>query len=164
MDISDSTALTISGAVKTKMFNENNVSFDKMVGLGSDGASVMTGKVGGVSALLKKENPRLVNIHCIAHRLALCTAQAAVKVEYLTKYTEILTSISHYFKYSAVRTARIKEIQTVLDSPQLKYKEVFHVRWFSFYASLSAIYRTWSALVVYFEGQNYSKDSKAKGM
>ncbi|KAG1674502.1 Zinc finger protein 862 [Nymphon striatum] len=49
----------------------------KVVGLGSNGAAVMTGKGKGVTGLLLNQNPLMINIHCIAHRLALVTEQAA---------------------------------------------------------------------------------------
>ena len=50
---------------------------------GSDGASVMTGVRSGISTRLKADNPYIVNIHCVAHRLALAAAQASDKVRYL---------------------------------------------------------------------------------
>lgn len=53
-----------AGGVETK----------KQVGFGSDGAAVITGKTNGVAVRLKKVNPFLISIHCMAHRLALCTS------------------------------------------------------------------------------------------
>ena len=39
-----------------------------------DGAAVSTGTTKGVAARLKQLNPRLINFHCVCHRLALaCT-------------------------------------------------------------------------------------------
>lgn len=43
----------------------------KLTGLLTDGLSVMVGKRSGVATRLKEENPLLINIHCICHRLAL---------------------------------------------------------------------------------------------
>ena len=40
-----------------------------MVALGTDGAAVMVGEVGGVFALLKHDIPHVIKVHCIAHRL-----------------------------------------------------------------------------------------------
>ena len=48
-----------------------DVSF--IVGFGSDGASVMTGKHNGVGAKLKRDVGHVFAIHCVAHRLALAT-------------------------------------------------------------------------------------------
>ena len=49
----------------------------KVMGFGSDGAAVMVGRVSGVSTRLKVHNPVMINIHCVAHRLALAAAQAS---------------------------------------------------------------------------------------
>ncbi|CAI5535877.1 unnamed protein product [Closterium sp. Naga37s-1] len=45
-----------------------DMSMDKLVGVSTDGASVMTGSKNGVVALLRKRCPWLVAIHCVAHR------------------------------------------------------------------------------------------------
>lgn len=65
------------------------VSLHKVMSFGSDGASIMTGRVGGVSTLLKKENPFMINIHCMAHRLALCSSQATSNVATMEKYRQL---------------------------------------------------------------------------
>ena len=41
----------------------------KLVGFGCDGASVMVGKKGGVSAFLTQLQPSCITVHCFAHRL-----------------------------------------------------------------------------------------------
>ena len=122
----------------------------KVFGLGSDGASVMTGHKGGVRALMKKGNPMLVNVHCLAHRLALCTRQAASNIAKLKNYQQIITDIYYYFSKSAKRSQGLKKVQEVLESDVLKIKEVHSVCWFSFYNALYAIYHSWGALVTYF--------------
>lgn len=117
---------------------------------GSDAASIMTGRVGGVSTLLKKGNPFLINIHCMAHCLALCTSHAANNVENMERYRQLLTDLHYYCSKSAKRAAGLKAIQEVLQSPQLKMKEMHAVRWFAFYNALETVYRSWDVLVTYF--------------
>ncbi|CAH3173104.1 unnamed protein product [Porites lobata] len=124
---------------------------------GSDGASIMT--VGGVSTLLKKENPFMINTHCMAQCLALCTSQAANQVEKMEKYRQLLTDLYYYFSKSAKRVAGLNAIQEILDSPQLKIKEMHSVRWFAFYSALETVYRSWDALVTYFA--DHKNDAKA---
>ncbi|XP_068708005.1 zinc finger protein 862-like [Montipora foliosa] len=80
--VADGTAATITESI-TKALNQRNVSLQKVTGLGSDGASVMTSNKKGVTGKLERLNPKIVNIHCIAHRLQLCVSQAADKVKYL---------------------------------------------------------------------------------
>ena len=43
----------------------------KLVGLSADGASVMSGNIGGVQKLLKDVHPQMTYVHCLAHRLNL---------------------------------------------------------------------------------------------
>jgi len=42
-----------------------------LVGMGFDGASVMSGKLGGVQKLIRDKSPMAYYLHCYAHRLNL---------------------------------------------------------------------------------------------
>lgn len=163
-DLSDGKAATILDTLKAVLAEKPlpHPVLSKVFGLGSEGAAVMTGVKGGVSGLMKKENPMLVNVHCLAHRLALCTSQAATDIPALKGYQQIITDIYYYFSKSAKRTAGLKRVQEVLESDVLKVKEVHSVRWLSFYNALYAIYCSWGALVTYFATHALS-DAKAKG-
>ena len=57
-----------------------------MRGFGSDGASVMTGRKNGVSALFRKEIKNLVSVHCICHRLALSGKDASEKIPFINEF------------------------------------------------------------------------------
>ncbi len=164
VEISDGTAVTIYKEIE-KLLQEKNIILNKCIGLGSDGAAVMTGARGGVARLMKDKNPYLENVHCIAHRLALLMSQAANQVPYMKRYREVITSLFYYFKKSAVRTHGLQAIQEVLDCPQLKIKEVHDVRWFAFYSALETVYRSYEALCVLFsKSAEEKKDQKATGL
>ena len=92
--------------------------------MGSDGASVMTGVKHGIPAKLQTLSPYLVNIHCVAHGLALSTSQAAKKIDSLNQYKNVLTNLYYYFKSSSVRSSRLKKLQNILDSPEIKVSEM----------------------------------------
>ena len=49
----------------------------RIIGLGSDGASVMLGKKTGVGVRLKVCLPHLTHVHCVAHRVNLEASRAA---------------------------------------------------------------------------------------
>lgn len=126
----------------------------------------MTSNKEGVTGKLQWLNPKIVNIHCIAHRLQLCVSQAANKVKYLKEFQELLTNIFYYFKKSALRNEKLKAIQEVLKEPKMKYKEIHQVRWLSFYKALETLYLTWDSLVTFFEQEvanKQDKDGKIKG-
>ncbi len=61
----------------------------KLVGLGTDGATVNVGQQGGLGAIFKRELPYLVQIHCVAHRLELAVLDACKKIEYVEKFHTI---------------------------------------------------------------------------
>lgn len=62
------------------------------MGLGTDSASTMTGRKEGLTGHFLRHNPHLQNTHCAAHRLALCTEQAAKKVPGMLKFQETLVT------------------------------------------------------------------------
>ena len=143
---------------------KRNIPPSKMIGFGSDGASVMTGENKGVKGRLKEQNAHMVHIHCMAHRFALCTSQAASDIPRLKKYQEWLTSLFYYLKASATREKELHKVQEVLNHPVLKYKEIHAVRWLSCYEAVEAVYRTLDPLISYFHQRKASKDPKAKGL
>ena len=60
----------------------------------------MSGKDAGVATLLKRRNPYIVNLHCLAHKLALAASQAADQVTYMKRYTKCISAIYSYFSRS----------------------------------------------------------------
>ena len=69
----------------------------------------------------------------MAHRLA-CTSQAAERLPALKEYQETLTSLFYYFKGSASRCQNLADVQSILEEPKLKVKEIHQARWFNFHS------------------------------
>lgn len=159
----DGTGVGLASEIINEM-EYRNINFSKITGFGSDGASVMSGIHKGVQAVLKDRNPHMVHLHCMAHRLALCTSQAANGIPAIKQYQEWITSLYYYFKKSACREAELNKVQEVLQSPTLRYKEIHEVRWLSFYEALEAVYRTLDALITYFNSRDAPNDLKSKGL
>ncbi|XP_069115977.1 zinc finger protein 862-like isoform X2 [Argopecten irradians] len=160
VECTDATGRGLAGEIM-KELQSRGVQPGKLLSLGSDGASVMTGKH---NAILKRQNPHMINTHCIAHRLALCTSQAAESIPMLKRHQQILTDLFYYFKGSAKRAARLHEIQKLMDDPVLNYKEVHAVRWLSFFSALTTVWRTLDSLLSYLAERNHSEDPKAAGL
>ena len=159
-DIVDKTADGLTSKLK-ECFEEAGIDLTKVMALGSDGAATMTGCRNGVGVQLQRLNPLMIQFHCAARKLALCTSQAAESVSLMQKYKDTLKSIYYYFKGSHCRSDKLKAVQDILDSPRLKVKEIHDVRWFAFYDSLRVVYQCWEALAQTF---NAAKDPKAKGL
>jgi len=150
------TGKAISEKVKTIM-EEKGLKLGKVMGLGTDGASVMTGPGVGVTGHFLRENPMMVNIHCMAHRLALVSSQAGASVKYLKECQEILTGIYYYMKASSCRTDRLQLVQKLLNEPVLKVKEVHEIRWLAVYQAVETDYRSLNSVLTFFRCETSAK-------
>ena len=78
----------------------------RVIGLGSDGASVMMGRHAGVGAVLKKIVFSF-QVHCVAHRTALAAIDAAKAVDRVGAYKRTISAVYSFYKHSASRTNRL---------------------------------------------------------
>ena len=148
-----------------KALEENGVQLQKCVGFASDGARAMTGRVNGAAAILQQECPSMVAVHCVAHRLALASSQAAKAFPELVQYKRTLISIYSYFSHSSKRVHTLQEVQMVLEDPLLRCKPLYDVRWLSFFNAVGAVKRTFKSLIVYFDQEVAEhNDPIAKGL
>ena len=147
----------------TKELHDRKITLSKVMGLGTDGASAMTGSKEGLAGQFLRVNPHIINTHCAAQRLALCSEQAAQKIPAMQKYQKTLETIYYHFKHSSKKIDTLSAIQDVLDEPQLKYREVHQVRRLSFYEALMAIQRTLDSLITYLIEQS-KHDAIANGL
>lgn len=76
----------------------------KMVCMGTDGASAMTGRVNGLTTRFKRENPFMTSIHCIAHRASLCLADAVKGSQYAQYIDEVMNEIAAVFSKSPAKS------------------------------------------------------------
>ncbi|XP_046546804.1 zinc finger protein 862-like [Haliotis rubra] len=165
VQIPDGKATTLLETVK-KTLQDRSIPMSKIIAVGSDGAAVMTGRKNGFVALLNKESTvPVIGVHCIAHRLALVTSQAAENVPYLKKFQGTLSDIFYFFKKSSVRRERLYALEEVLECENVTYKEIHSVRWFSIYNALEAVFRTWKPLALFLESERVeTNNSTAKGI
>lgn len=68
--VSSADAATLHGII-TDHLDILKIPLKNLRGLATDGASVMTGKIRGLAALLMNDVTSLVAVHCLCHRLAL---------------------------------------------------------------------------------------------
>lgn len=102
---------TLLDFLSKKIISNDNVT--NVLGLGSDGAAVMTGRLNGLGAILKARNPKLTQVHCIAHRLNLAASQASQDRQYRKQYHEMIHSLYRCYADSSVRYDRLKEITRI---------------------------------------------------
>ncbi|XP_073672240.1 zinc finger protein 862-like [Paramisgurnus dabryanus] len=130
VSVYDGKADTIVAAVKDAI-QKKELPVDRLYGIGTDGAAVMTGKVNGVAKQLADSFPKLVSVACAAHRLALACKDSSNEVKYMGTFRDHLQDLHLYFHNSANRTAKLKSVASVLGISDLKIKAVKDVRWLS---------------------------------
>ena len=119
------------------------------MGFGSDGAAVMVGIRNGVAArLLEEISPSLINIHCVAHRLALAIGGAGNKVMKVKFVLEKLDSIYRYYEKSFVRTAGLRSVQEALGIQPVALSQAVVTRWLSYKAAVMSVRKCFPALVL----------------
>ena len=121
--------------------HENNIPLAKMVGFGSDGASVMLGRHNGVSTRLKRHQPILLNIHCLCHKLALAAGESGKDVAFIfQKFKPTLTQLFYFYQNSSVRMSGLQAIEDLLNTPHLKVKRAADTRWLSHEGACQTLY------------------------
>jgi len=152
------------------------ISFQTLYHVGSDGASVMTGKfcnlliylifiylfihtlftyidifLGknlGVATQLKNKNPFMTAIHCISHRFALVGKDAAKDVSYFREYESTLKRLYSYFSKSYNRLKNLRMIQANDDDdPGLAILKLVSTRWLSLSQTVSNLHQTLNSII-----------------
>ena len=129
-DIPNGTAKTIEGAM-LKFMSEKALQITTLCAFGSDGASLMTGRLSGVAVRLMRLSPRMIAVHCINHRLALAAAHTSDSISHLQQFKSILQIPFFFYQNSAVHMANLHAIQEILNDPQIKCKQAKDVHWFT---------------------------------
>ena len=124
------------------------IKLDKLIGMGFDGAATFSWKHNGVQSLLRQNSPHVLYVHCHCHLLQLACVQAANHTTRIKKqvYT-MLTSLWKFFHYSSKRTVQLKEMQRVIDLPELKVVKPSDTRWLSHERCVKVVKESYSALV-----------------
>ena len=134
----------------------------KLLGLGTDGASVMTGRLNGLGAKLKRRNPKLTQVHCVAHRLNLAASQAGKDINFCKRYHEMIHSLYKFYSDSSVRYDRLRELQELLIGKATQMTEPTSVRWLSVEAAVKAIFANYAP--VYQSLESEKTGGKADGL
>lgn len=127
---------------------DKNLQVGRIVGLGFDGAATFSGKKTGVQARIKKHTPHALFVHCHCHLLQLACVQAANKTPGINHVYTTLTTLWKHFHYSPKRAEGLKEIQSVLELPEMKVIKPSDTRWLAHERCVKAVKASYSAIVL----------------
>ena len=147
VDLEGSATAETIRAKLLEVLHEKGIPLSKVTGLGTDGAAVMTGRYRGLGALLTAACPNLVQIHCVAHRLALASGQAADTVNQYKKVQNTVNALYNYFQYSAIRMSQLHMMQKVVADHSIAMHQMFSTRWLSFHGAIDALRKSYVPVV-----------------
>ena len=93
-----------------------------------------------------KAAPFSVQTHCIAHRLNLAVTGSIKHVDALKKFSEKFGQLYNYISASGNRTYALKQMQTLLDEPELSVKEPYSIRWLGLKRAVEAAHACYGSV------------------
>ena len=89
----------------------------------------MVGDMGGVYALLKRDIPHLIKVHCIAHLLELAFSDTVKAVPQLEEAKDMLQGIWKHYHYSPKAVRELKELAESMQVKAYKAVKADGTRW-----------------------------------
>ena len=127
---------------------KKNLQVGRIVGLGFDGTATFSGRRTGVQARIKKHTPHALFVHCHCHLLQLACVQSANKTPGITHVYRTLTTLWKHFHNSPKRAECLKEVQSILELPEMKVIKPSDTRWLSHERCVKAVKASYSAIVI----------------
>ncbi|CAG5090686.1 Similar to ZNF862: Zinc finger protein 862 (Homo sapiens) [Cotesia congregata] len=121
-------------------FQRFSVSFDKIIGFGSDGCNAIMGKNNSVRTRFGKCCPNIYIMTCICHSLHLCASEACDSIP--SDCEKLFHSIYNHFSSSCKRQHEFKQYQQFLELKNHKILRPVEIRWLSVTAVVTRLLET----------------------
>ena len=141
----------------------------KLVCINLDGASVNMGKKGGVQALVKRDIPHTIAVHCVNHNLELAILDMKNQDPYMLKFESTLKEIFKLYYYSTKRRRELYTVAEILDQKLMHYGGLKEIRWLSSqHRAVKALAENYNITVTHLENMVSTSSgvdaAKAKGI
>ena len=164
LHVKSTNARAITAAI-TSYMSENHLECAKLVGQGYNGAATFSGSKSGVQKRMRVHTGHALYIHCSCHRLQLASIQAAESVAPIKKMFGTMESLWKLFYYSPKKAEALKDVQCVLNMPELKIVKPSDTRWLSHERCLRAIRKELASLIITLDNlYKESGDAEAYGL
>ena len=132
----------------TDALKKHNVNINNCIAQAYDGASVMSGDIGGVQRKIQELVPHAIYVHCYAHRVNLVLVNVCKNESIARDFFYIVQSLYVYMS-SAVPHAQFLATQAGIDynNVVIELKRIIDTRWTCQYAAIASIRRTFAAIL-----------------
>ena len=138
-------AETIYNVIK-KYLKENDI-YHLLSSFCSDGAKVLCSTQEGVAGKLIRDNPKILSLHCFAHRINLISGDLIDHFPELKLFNSMVYNLCKVFKRSTKRL----QILEAAEFERLKYSkkliQPIKVRWFSLFNAIKRIQELYPSLI-----------------
>ena len=114
----------------------------KLIVMGFDGAATFSVKFNGVQTLLKRDLPHSIFVYSHCHVLQLVCVQAANSTPGIKHVYVTFATLWKFFHYSPKQAEGLKEVQRVLNIPELNVFKPSDTRWLAHERYVKAVRRT----------------------
>ncbi|XP_022808200.1 zinc finger protein 862-like [Stylophora pistillata] len=151
-------------AIETVMDEKDEHWKEKLISTGTDGASVMIGRLGGVVAMLQAQVPHVIGIHCVAHKLELAFADTVKSCEVMKQVKEVLTGCWKHYRYSAKAVRELKELADAMEVNVGKPTKADGTRWVPHFLRAIEVLvgKNYKVIVAHFAHTAEANDSSAE--
>lgn len=164
-DLSLGKGAAVITAVLMNRLTLDGISMEKVVCIGSDGASVMIGHLGGVAARLCQMNCVCIGIHCVCHRYGLVNKDAFSLSPYIKHvFLNYVEFLFRYFDFSSNRASIFSRIQQLRGETQLKLVRNGFTRWLTHDNVTRSIKLTFISLILALDELAERGDELADGL
>jgi hypothetical protein len=118
------------------------------VAFGSDNAPVMTGRIKGVIAYMKKKHDSIYMSGCPCHLIHIAAEKASNCLPF--KLDEVLVDTFYYLDKSSTRLGKLEVYQRLYEVDHLKILKHVSTRWLSAGVCVDRILENWDALLMLF--------------
>ncbi|MEE6461243.1 hypothetical protein FKM82_001239 [Ascaphus truei] len=135
-----------------------------LVGIGTDGATIMVGEENGLVAKLTKLDglEHVVGIHCNTHNLLFSVLSYIKNVKYMEEVDGVLQRLYSFYYFSPKRMRQLKKVSQALECELVKLHNLRSVRWVaSKVEALTALVQDWKCIVFHLEELGNGKEDGA---
>ena len=147
----------------TNTLSQHNLPLSMCVCQSYDRTSVMSGRLSGVQARMRKLCPQAIYMHCFAHWLNLVLVDCLKNVEFVSKFFSVYQMLYLFLSSSAVLPV-FEEVQRVASIKKpLRIKSLGNTRWACHFDAVSGVLQSLKEIVATLEDLTENdRDSKRR--
>eukprot|EP00096_Caligus_rogercresseyi_P009484 TRINITY_DN3234_c0_g1_i1.p1 TRINITY_DN3234_c0_g1~~TRINITY_DN3234_c0_g1_i1.p1 ORF type:complete len:544 (+),score=51.68 TRINITY_DN3234_c0_g1_i1:127-1758(+) len=137
-------------SIVSNFFEEENLSWAKLVGVCTDGSPSMLGSRSGFMTLVKKKNPDIITTHCLIHREALASKTLPAPLKAIL---DTVIRIVNHIKGGALNTRLFRRLCQDMDSAHQDLFFYTSVGWLSKGNVLARVFELFDELLIFLTAQ-----------